>query len=163
MELLQPVINWFTERGGKYEGDSSPALYQAENGAFSGEIEHTGNHEVRFRGLQIFLTEDFCDNDEIKIVVQYLLEHGANCDGEGISIEDAIREIEPLLPENAEFEIGHSIGTDVFLLRELGVDEMKPEKLDEILTPLTKFAEFATTKVSIMHLAPEFKLKKTII
>ncbi len=38
MELLQPVINWFTERGGKYEGDSSPALYQAENGAFSGEI-----------------------------------------------------------------------------------------------------------------------------
>ena len=160
MELLQPVINWFTERGGKYEGDSSPAFYQAENVAFSGEIEHTGNHEVRFRGLQIFLTEDFCDNDETKIVVQYLLEHGANCDGDEISIEDAIREIEPLLPENAEFEIGHSIGTDVFLLRELGIDEMKPEKLDEILTPLTKFAEFATTKVSIMHLAPEFKLKK---
>jgi len=40
---------------------------------------------------------------------------------------------------------------------------MKPEKLDEILTPLTKFAEFATTKVSIIHLAPEFKLKKTQI
>ena len=163
MELLQPVINWFTERGGKYEGDSSPALFDAESGSFSGEIEHTGNHEVRFRCLQIFLTEDIYDIDETKIVVQYLLEHGRNCDGIAVSIEDAIREIEPLLPENAEFEISHSIGNDVFLLRELGVDEMKPEKLDEVLTPLTKFAEFASTKVSIMHLAPEFKLKNTRI
>jgi predicted P-loop ATPase/GTPase len=127
-----------------------------------GKIEHTGNHEVRFRGLKIFLTEDLYDNDEIKIVVQYLLEHGINCYGDAVSIDDAIREIEPLLPENAEFEISHSVGIDVFLLRELGVEEMKPKNLDEILTPLTKFAEFATTKVSITHLAPEFKLKKSL-
>jgi hypothetical protein len=162
MKNLQPVINWFTERGGKYEGDSSPTFFDAESGSFSGEIEHTGNHEVRFRGLQIFLTEDIYETDEIKIVVQCLLEHGRNCDGDAVSIDDAIREIEPLLPENAEFEICHSVGIDVFLVCELGVDEMKPEKLDEILTPLTKFAEFATTKVSIIHLAPEFKLKKSL-
>lgn len=162
MKNLQQVINWFTERGGKYEGDSSPAFFDAESGSFSGEIEHTGNHEVRFRGLQIFLTEDVYETDGIKIVVQYLLEHGRNCDGDAESIEDAIREIVPLLPENAEFEISNSIGIDVFLLRQLGIEEMKPEKLDEILTPLTKFAEFATTKVSIIHLAPEFKLKKSL-
>jgi len=161
MEFLQPVINWFTERGGKFEGDSSPAFFDTESCSFSGEIEHTGNHEVRFRGLQIFVTEDVYDTAETKIVVQYLLEHGGMYDDDAVSIDDAIKEIEPLLPENAEFEISHSIGNDVFLLRELGVKEMKPEKLDEILTPLTKFAEFATTKVSIIHLAPEFKLKKT--
>jgi len=161
MEFLQPVINWFTERGGKFEGDSSPAFFDTESCSFSGEIEHTGNHEVRFRGLQIFLTEDVYDTDETKIVVQYLLEHGGMCDDDTVSIDDAIREIEPLLPENAEFEISHSIGNDVFLLRELGVKEMNNEKLDEILTLLTKFAEFATTKVSIIDLAPEFKLKKT--
>jgi len=161
MELLQPVINWFTERGGKYEGDSSPAFFDTEGCSFSGEIKHAGNHEVRFRGLQIFVTEDVYDTAETKIVVQYLLEHGGMYDDDAVSIDDAIKEIEPLLPENAEFEISHSIGNDVFLLRELGVKEMKPEKLDEILTPLTKFAEFATTKVSIIHLAPEFKLKKT--
>lgn len=84
------------------------------------------------------------------------------CDGDAVSIEDTIREIEPLLPENAGFEISYSVGIDVFLLRELVVEEMKPEKLDEILTPFTKFAEFATTKVSIIHLAPEFKLKKSL-
>ena len=162
MNNLHPVINWFTERGGKYEGDRSPAFFDTESCSFSSEIEHTGNHEVRFHGLQIFLTEDVYDTDETKIVVQYLLEHGGRCHGDAVSIEDAIREIEPLLPENAEFGISHSIGNDVFLLRELGVEEMKPEKLDEILTPLTKFAEFATTKVSIIHLAPEFKLKKSL-
>ena len=162
MKNLQQVINWFTERGGKYEGESSPAFFDAESGSFSGKIEHTGNHEVRFRGLQIFLTNDIYDNDEIKIVVQYLLEHGRNRDGDADSIEDAIREIVPLLPENAEFEISHSVGIDVFLLRELGVAEMKPKNLNEILTPLTKFAEFATTRVSIMHLAPEFTLKKSL-
>jgi hypothetical protein len=47
-------------------------------------------------------------------------------------------------------------------LRELETEDLKPEKLDEILTPLTKFAEFATTKVSILHTAPEFKLKLSL-
>ena len=156
MERIQPVINWFTDRGGKYRGDSSPAIYRDEDGETPYEIEHTGNHEISYRGLQIFLTEDSFKNGEIKVVMQYLLEHGRNDDDNDTSLEDAISELEPLLPEGAEFEIGCSIGTDVFLLRDLDTEDLQPEKLDQILTPLTKFAEFATTKVSILHLAPSF-------
>ena len=161
MEKIQPVIDWFTDRGGKHQGDSSPAIYRDENGDFPYEIEHTGNHEISYRGLQIFITENSFDNDGTKVVMQYLLEHSRNDNDDDTSIEDAISELEPLLPEGAEFEIGCSIGTDVFLLRELRTEDLKPEKLDEILTPLTKFAEFATTKVSIIHLAPKFNLRKT--
>ena len=161
MKKIQPVIDWFTDRGGKYQGDSSPASCRDENGDFPYEIEHTGNHEISYRGLQIFITENSFDNDETKVVMQYLLEHSRNDNDDDTSIEDAISELEPLLPEGAEFEIGCSIGTDVFLLRELRTEDLKHEKLDEILTPLNKFAEFATTKVSIIHQAPEFKLKKT--
>lgn len=93
------------------------------------------------------------------VVLQYLLEHGRNDDDDDTSLESAVNELEPLLPEDAELEISYSIGTDIFLLRELETEDLKPEKLDEILLPLTKFAEFATTKVSILHTAPEFKLK----
>ena len=159
MERIQPVIDWFTNRGGNYRGDSSPAIYRDEDGETPYEIEHTGNHEISYRGLQIFLTEDSFENDEIKVVMQYLLEHGRNDDDDDTSIQDAINELEPLLPEGVEFEISCSIGTDVFLLRDLDTEDLQPEKLDKILTPLTKFAEFATTKVSILHIAPEFKLK----
>ena len=162
MEKIQPVIDWFTDRGGKYRGDSSPAIYRDEDGETPYEIEHTGNHEISYRGLQIFLTEDSFENGEIKIVMQYLLEHGRNDDDDDTSIQDAISKLEPLLPEGAEFEIGCSIGTDVFLLRDLDTEDLKPEKLDEILTTLNKFAEFAMTKVSILHLAPEFKLKSSL-
>ena len=159
MEKIQPVIDWFTYRGGKYQGDSSPAIYRDEDGETPYEIEHTGNHEISYRGLQIFLTEDIFENDEIKVVMQYLLEHSRNDDDGDTSLEDAINELEPLLPEDAELEISYSIGTDIFLLREIDNDELDTEKLDKILTPLTKFAEFAMTKVSILHLAPEFKRK----
>ena len=159
MERIQPVIDWFTDRGGKYRGDSSPAIYRDEDGETPYEIEHTGNHEISYRGLQIFFTEDSFENDEIKIVMQYLLEHGRNDDDNDTSLEDAISELEPLLPEDAELEISHSIGTDIFLLREIDNDELDTEKLDKILTPLTKFAEFAMTKVSMLYLAPEFKRK----
>ena len=162
MEKIQPVINWFTDRGGKYQGDSSPGIYRDEDGETPYEIEHTGNHEVSYRGLQIFITEDSFENEEIKVVMQYLLEHGRNDDDDDTSLENAISELKPLMPEGAEFEISFSIGTDVFLLREIDNDELDIEKLDKILTPLTKFAEFAMTKVSILHLAPEFKLKKSL-
>ena len=162
MERIQPVINWFTDRGGKYRGDSSPAIYRDEDGETPYEIEHTGNHEISYRGLQIFLTEDIFEKDKIKVVMQYLLEHGRNEDDDDTSIQDAINELEPLLPEGAEFEISFSIGTDIFLLRDLDTEDLQPDKLDEILTPLTKFAEFAMTKVSILHLAPEFKLKSAL-
>jgi len=159
MEKIQPVINWFTDRGGKYGGDSSPSYDRDENYEGFVEIEHSGNHEVQFRGLQIFINEDVIDNDETVVVLQYLLEHGRNDDDDDKSLEDAINELEPLLPEGAEFEISHSIGTDIFLIREIDNDELDVEKLDKILTPLTKFAELAMSKVSILHTAPEFKLK----
>ena len=159
MEKIQPVIDWFTDRGGKYQGDSSPAIYRDEDGETPYEIEHTGNHEISYRGLQIFLTEDIFENDEIKVVMQYLLEHGRNDDDDDTSLEDAINELEPLLPEGAEFEISFSIGTDIFLLRDLDTEDLQPDKLDKILTPLTKFAEVAKTKVSMLYLAPEFKRK----
>jgi hypothetical protein len=148
MEKIQPVIDWFTDRGGKYIGGDDFV-----------EIEDSGNKEVQYRGLQIFINELLFTNHKTVVVLQYLLEHGRNDDDDDTSLEDAVNELEPLLPEDAELEISYSIGTDVFLLRELNTEELKPEKLDEILTPLTKFAEFATTKVSILYLAPEFKRK----
>ena len=148
MEKIQPVIDWFTDRGGKYIGEDDFV-----------EIEDSGNKEVQYRGLQIFINELLFTNHKTVVVLQYMLEHGRNDDEDDTSLEDAVNELEPLLPEDAELEISYSIGTDVFLLRELNTEELKPEKLDEILTPLTKFAEFATTKVSILHLIPEFKLK----
>ena len=159
MERIQPVINWFTDRGGKYVGDSAPSYYRDENDEGFVEIEHSGNHEVQYRGLQIFMKEISWIGHDETVVVQYLLEHGRNDDDDDTSLEDAINELEPLVPEEAELDISYSIGTDVFLLRELETEDLKPEKLDEILTPLTKFAEFATTKVSILHLAPEFQRK----
>ena len=159
MEGVQPVINWLTDRGGKYVGDSAPSHYRDENYDGFVEIEHSGNHEVQYRGLQIFIKEiSWIGNDET-VVVQYLLEHGRKDNEDDASLEDAINELEPLVPEDAELDISYSIGTDIFLLRELNTEELTPEKLDDILTPLTKFAEFATTKVSILHLAPEFQLK----
>lgn len=158
MEKIQPVIDWFTDRGGKYIGDSAPSYYRDESYEGVVEIEHSGNHEVQYRGLQIFINEDLFDNDETVVVLQYLLEHGRN-DDDDTSLEDAVNELEALLPEGAKFEIGCSIGTDVFLIREIDNDELDVEKLDKILTSLTKFAEFAMTKVSILHAAPEFKLK----
>ena len=151
MKKIQPVIDWFTDRGGKYIGGDDFV-----------EIEDSGNKEVQYRGLQIFINEHLFDNDETVVVLQYLLEHGRNDDDDDTSLEDAISELEPLLPEDAELEISYSIGTDIFLLREIDNDELDTEKLDKILTPLTKFAEFAMTKVSILHLAPEFKLKKSL-
>jgi hypothetical protein len=159
MERIQPVINWFTDRGGKYVGDSAPSYHRDENYEGFVEIEHSGNHEVQYRGLQIFIKEISWIGSDETVVVQYLLEHGRNDDEDDTSLEDAINELEPLVPEDAELDISYSIGTDIFLLRELETGDLRPEKLDEILTPLTKFAEFATTKVSILHLAPEFKRK----
>ena len=162
MEKIQPVINWFTDRGGKYLGDTSPGIYQDEDGETPYEVEHSGNQEIQYRGLQIFINELLFDNYETVVVLQYLLEHGRNDDDDDTSLEDAVNELEPLLTEDAELEISYSIGTDIFLLREINDDELDAEKLDKILTPLTKFAEFAMTKVSILHLAPEFKLKKSL-
>ena len=221
MEKIKPVINWFTDRGGKIIKSSSTSDHElalnnssekltkysdhcAEIGACSisdelfnyvmnggpepaswaeednderdnwelednskdiclpDEIWQSALNEIAYRGLQIFLGEIIFDNNTSTVSIQFLLDHGRNDDDDNKSLEDAINELEPLLPEGAEFEISHSIGTDIFLLRELDNDELDIEKLDEILTPLTKFAEFAMTKVSILHIAPEFQLKTSL-
>ena len=102
--------------------------------------------------------EIFFEDDTSTVSIQFLLDHGRD-DNDDTSLEDAISELKPMLPEGAEFDTRHSTGSDIFLIRELGAEALEPEKLDAILTPLTKFAEFATTKVSILHTAPEIKLK----
>ena len=162
MEKFQLVIDWFTDRGGKYSGDSSIGIYRDENGDFPYEIEHTGNHEIQYRGLQIFVTEVSLDEHNSIVTLQFLLDHSRNDDDDDAAITAAIKLLEPLLPKKAEFELSYSLGTDIFLLRDLEDEDLAPAKLDKILTTLTKFAEFATTKVSILHLAPEFKLKNFI-
>ena len=162
MEKFQPVIDWFTDRGGKYAGDSAPSLYQDADTKFWEEIEHSGNHEIKYRGLQLFVTEVSMDDEKSIISLQFLLDHGRQDEDDNEAINTAIELLEPLLPEKAEFDLSCSIGTDIFLIRDLEDADLEPTKLDEILTTITKFAEFATIKVSILHLAPEFELKKTL-
>ena len=162
MEKFQPVIDWFTDRGGKYAGDSAPTLYQDADTKFWEEIEHSGNHEIKYRGLQLFVTEVSMDDEKSIISLQFLLDHGRQDEDDNEAINTAIELLEPLLPEKAEFDLSCSIGTDIFLIRDLEDDDLEPTKLDEILTTITKFAEFATTKVSVLYIAPEFELKKTL-
>ena len=94
--------------------------------------------------------------------MQYLLDNSRHDEDDNQAINTAIELLEPLLPEKAEFDLSCSIGTDIFLIRDLEGADLEPTKLDEILTTLTKFAEFATTKVSILYIAPEFELKKLL-
>ena len=162
MEKFQPVIDWFTDRGGKYAGDSAPSLYQDADTKFWEEIEHTGNHEIKYRGLQLVVTEVSFGSERSIISLQYLLDHGRQDEDDNEAINTAIELLEPLLPEKAEFDLSCSIGTDIFLIRDLEGADLEPTKLDEILATLTKFAEFATTKVSVFYIAPEFELKKTL-
>ncbi len=210
MENIQPVLNWFTDRGGKIIKSGSTSDHElvvnnsrekltkcsdhfAEIGACSisdelydyvvnngpepaswaeadndedvflpGEIDRSALIEIAWRGLQIFLGEIFFENNTSTVSIQFLLDHGRNDDDDDTSMKNAIGGLEPLLPEGAEFEISHSMGTDIFLLCELSAEDLKPDKLDRILTTLTKFAEFAVTKVSILHLAPELKLKSSL-
>lgn len=104
--------------------------------------------------MQIFITENM-DEDEPLVELLYLLEHGRNDEDDDDSIEKAVEELEPMLPEKAEIELGCSIGSDIFLVRGLNKEELEPAKLDEIMTTLTKFAEFAKIKASMLYTAPE--------
>lgn len=112
--------------------------------------------------MQLFVTEVSFGSEKSIISLQYLLDHSRNDDDDGEAINTAIELLEPLLPEKAEFDLSCSIGTDIFLIRDLDDADLEPKKLDEILTTITKFAEFATTKVSVFYIAPEFELKKTL-
>ena len=161
MEITEPVKNWFIDRGGKRGGGKSFTHYQdADNDMWLETESSIDDGEIQYRGMQIFITDNMDESDPL-VELLYLLEHGRNDDDNDDSIEKAVAELEPMLPEKAEFEVGCSIGTDVFLVRSLSKEELEPAKLDEIVTTLTKFAEFAKTKVSILYTAPEFTLKHT--
>lgn len=154
-------MNWFIDRGGKRGTGKSITHYQdAENEMWLETDGDVDDGEIQYRGMQIFITDNMDQNDPL-VELLYLLEHGRN-DEDDDSIEKAVAELETMLPEKAEIEVGCSIGTDVFLVRSLNKEELEPAKLDEIVTTLTKFAEFAMTKVSILHIAPEFKLKSSL-
>jgi hypothetical protein len=124
MEKFQPVIDWFTDRGGKYAGDSAPSLYQDADTKFWEEIEHTGNHEIKYRGLQLFVTEVSLGSEKSIISLQYLLDHSRQDEDDNEAINTAIELLEPLLPEKAEFDLSCSIGTDIFLIRDLEDDDL---------------------------------------
>ena len=161
MEKIQPVIDWFTDRGGKRGTGKSITHYQdADNDVWLETDSNVDNGEIQYRGMQIFITDNMDENDPL-VELLYLLEHGRNDEDDDDSIEKAVAELESMLPEKAEIEVGCSIGTDVFLVRSINKEELEPAKLDEIMTTLTKFAEFAKTKVSILYTAPEFTLKHT--
>ena len=119
MEKFQPVIDWFTDRGGKYAGDSAPSLYQDADTKFWEEIEHSGNHEIKYRGLQLFVTEVSLGGEKSIISLQYLLDHSRQDEDDNEAINTAIELLEPLLPEKAEFDLSCSIGTDIFLIHDL--------------------------------------------
>ena len=217
MEKIQPVINWFTDRGGKIisrsdcefksvaknpikklnevsdhcaeigacsisdelfnyvmNGGPEPASWTEDDNdeldnlelediskdiSLPEEIGRSALEEIVYRGLQIFLGEILFEDNTSAVSIQFLLDHGREDNDYDSLLEDAISALEPLLPIDAKFEVGCSIGTDVFLIREIDNDNLDVEKLDKILTPLTKFAEFAMTKISFLHTAPEFKLK----
>jgi len=59
--------------------------------------------EIQFRGMQIFITDNMDENDPL-VELLYLLEHGRNDEDDDGSIEKAVAELEPMLPEKAEFE-----------------------------------------------------------
>ena len=162
MEITEPVIKWFIDRGAKHGTGKSITHYRdADNDMWLETESSIDDSEIQYRGMQIFITDNMDENDPL-VELLYLLEHGRNDEDDDDSIEKAVAGLETMLPEKAEIEVGCSIGTDVFLVRSLNKEELEPAKLEEILTTLTKFAEFAMTKVSILHIAPEFKLKSSL-
>ena len=155
MGITEPVKNWFIDRGGKRGTGKSFTHYQdADNDMWLETDSNIDDGEIQYRGMQIFITDNMDENDPL-VELLYLLEHGRIDEDDDNSIEKAVAELEPMLPEKAEFEVGCSIGTDVFLVRSLNKEELEPAKLDEIVTTLTRFAEFAVTKISILFTAPE--------
>jgi len=104
----------------------------------------------------IFVAGLFNPGEATEIELQYLLDH-SRAAGEMCAIDDAIKSLEPILPEKAHFEIGSSVGTDIFLIRLLSGKDIETENLDQILPTLNDFADLAIKRVSILYTAPKFK------
>jgi len=149
-----PVIDWFLKNGGRY-GDSG-FLDRFDGNDSWVALDHGDLREIHFRRLQIFVAGLFNPGEETGIELQYLLDH-SRAAGEMCAIDNAIKSLEPMLPEKAYFEIGSSAGTDIFLIRVLSGKDLEPENLDQILPTLNDFAELAIKRVSILYNAPTFK------
>jgi len=153
MDQLLPVIDWFRKNGGRY-GDSG-FLDRFDGNDSWATLDHGDLREIHFRRLQIFVAGLPDSGEEIEIELQYLLDH-SRAAGEMCAIDDAIKSLEPMLPEKAYFEIGSSAGTDIFLIRVLSGKDLEPENLDQILPTLNNFAELAMKHVSILYTAPTY-------
>jgi len=154
MVQLLPVIDWFLKNGGRY-GDSD-FLDRFDGNDSWAALEHGDLCEIHFRRLQIFVAGLPNSGAETQIELQYLLDHSRTA-GEIGSIDDAIKVLEPMLPEKAHFEIGSSAGTDIFLIRVLSGKDLEPASLEQILPTLNDFAELAMKRISILYTAPKFK------
>jgi len=154
MDQLLPVIDWFLKNGGRY-GDSG-FLDRFDGNDSWVALDHGDLREIHFRRLQIFVAGLFNPGKATEIELQYLLDHSRAAD-EMCAINNAIKSLEPILPEKAHFEIGSSVGTDIFLIRLLSGKDIETENLDQILPTLNDFADLAIKRVSILYTAPKFK------
>jgi len=154
MDQLLPVIDWFLKNGGRY-GDSG-FLDRFDGNDSWAALDHSDLREIHFRRLQIFVAGLPDSGEATEIELQYLLDH-SRAAGEMCAIDNAIKSLGPLLPEKAHFEIGSSVGTDIFLIRVLSGKDLEPANLDQILPTLNDFAELAMKRVSILYTAPKFK------
>jgi len=152
-QLLQ-VIDWFLKNGGRYGDSGFLDRFDGNNSWVA--LDQGDLCEIHFRRLQIFVAVLPNSGDTTEIELQYLLDH-SRVAGEMCAINDAIKGLEPMLPEKAHFEIGSSVGTDIFLIRVLSGKDFKPENLDQILPTLNDFAKLAMKRVSILYSAPKFK------
>ena len=111
MDELAKVIDWFLKQGGKYGNNGFLDRFDGNDSWET--IKHTDLHEIHYHRLQIFIASlpDF--GDDTKIELQYLLDHSRYDDDTDDPINKAIKNLEPLLPEKVQFEIGSSIGTDI--------------------------------------------------
>jgi len=154
MGQLLPVINWFLKNGGRY-GDSD-FLDRFDGNDSWAALNHSDLCEIHFRRLQVFVACLPNLGKATEIELQYLLDH-SRAAREMCAINDAIKSLEPMLPERAFFEIGSSAGTDIFFVRLLSGKDLGPANLDKILPTLNEFAELAIRHVSILYTAPKFR------
>jgi len=154
MTQLLPVVDWFLKNGGRY-GDSDFLARFDGNDSWAA-LDNGDLREIHFRRLQIFVACLPNSGEATEIELQYLLDH-SRAAGDLCAINNAIKSLEPMLPERAYFEIGSSAGTNILLIRVLSGKYLEPENFDQILPTLNDFAERAMKRISILYTAPKLK------
>lgn len=154
MDETKKVIDWFLQTGGRYGNNGFLDRFGGND--YREIIRHTELHEIHYRRLQIFVVSLPNSGKKTELEVQYLLDH-SRAAGEMRSIDDTIKNLGPMLPEKTRFEIGSSVGVDIFLVRVLSGKDLEPRNLDQILLTLTNFALLAVKHISILYTAPKFE------